>query len=252
MAGQIFGDDVVVFRSSTAGRRVTVGLVVGGVQPVGGADGLRAAVSAGVVGGGRWQWGGLHSQGCRHPPGQPPVVAAEQGDESRHQQAPITDCLAAGEVVSCHSVPSNQEPVSGGVTMTAAEQFRAIRFALDPTVDQRQNLARRAGAASWAFNHARAAGGGVVGSRRVPSWAIGIRTEPVGRRAEIELHRSFGRCRGRPPSGGTGVGGTDAGLPRPEFGVVSEPRAGRRVPTRQSPGPAPCFPDAVVWIARQH
>jgi putative transposase len=38
--------------------------------------------------------------------------------------------------------------------MTDAEQFRAFRFALDPTTAQRQALARHVGAARWAFNHA--------------------------------------------------------------------------------------------------
>ena len=38
--------------------------------------------------------------------------------------------------------------------MTDTEQFRAFRFALDPTDAQRQNLARHVGAARWAFNHA--------------------------------------------------------------------------------------------------
>src|SRR5664279_860256 len=40
------------------------------------------------------------------------------------------------------------------MTMTDAEQFRAFRFALDPTAVQRQDLARHVGAARWAFNHA--------------------------------------------------------------------------------------------------
>src|SRR5664279_1702416 len=40
------------------------------------------------------------------------------------------------------------------MTMTDAEQFRAFRFALDPTDSQRQDLARHVGAARWAFNHA--------------------------------------------------------------------------------------------------
>ena len=38
--------------------------------------------------------------------------------------------------------------------MTDDEQFRAFRFALDPTTSQRQDLARHVGAARWAFNHA--------------------------------------------------------------------------------------------------
>ena len=38
--------------------------------------------------------------------------------------------------------------------MTEAVQFRAFRFALDPTDAQRQNLVRHVGAARWAFNHA--------------------------------------------------------------------------------------------------
>ena len=38
--------------------------------------------------------------------------------------------------------------------MTDIDQFRAFRFALDPTTSQRQDLARHVGAARWAFNHA--------------------------------------------------------------------------------------------------
>jgi len=38
--------------------------------------------------------------------------------------------------------------------VTDAEQFRAFRFALDPSAVQRQDLARHVGAARWAFNHA--------------------------------------------------------------------------------------------------
>ena len=38
--------------------------------------------------------------------------------------------------------------------MTDTGQFRAFRFALDPTNAQRQDLARHVGAARWAFNHA--------------------------------------------------------------------------------------------------
>lgn len=34
------------------------------------------------------------------------------------------------------------------------ESYRAFRFALDPTAAQRQDLARHAGAARWAYNHA--------------------------------------------------------------------------------------------------
>ena len=37
--------------------------------------------------------------------------------------------------------------------MTDTKYFRAFRFALDPTVAQRQNLARQVGATRWAFNH---------------------------------------------------------------------------------------------------
>lgn len=38
--------------------------------------------------------------------------------------------------------------------MVGIEQFRAFRFALDPTDAQRQDLVRHVGAARWAFNHA--------------------------------------------------------------------------------------------------
>jgi transposase len=40
------------------------------------------------------------------------------------------------------------------MTMIGAEQFRAFRFALDPTTAQRQDLGRHVGAARWAYNHA--------------------------------------------------------------------------------------------------